>query len=278
VEIEWEAFPEGLRRDVDRYLHGLTRIRKSRTGQRIRPLKESTIRTRRAELQAVARTAVQTGEPIDKLDSLSELLAPDLVEKVLDAYWQKNGENPKLFTIDLAGRFLAIAKETKCLNEADCERLDEMRRDLEDRRQGGLTDKNVAFIRQVLSPGVWGRVIKLPIAMMAEARRQQHAPVRAGVMAQVAVAIAILSVAPLRLANLTAIRLGTNLIKPGGPGSDYWLTFPDHGVKNRVKIDYPLKEDVTRLIDKYVHTFRPTLLRGRLVLVRPADRIPPQPD
>jgi hypothetical protein len=73
VEIEWEAFPEGLRRDVDRYLHGLTRIRKSRTGQRIRPLKESTIRTRRAELQAVARAAVQTGEPIDKLDSLSEL-------------------------------------------------------------------------------------------------------------------------------------------------------------------------------------------------------------
>ena len=40
VEIEWEAFPEGLRRDVDRYLQGLTRIRKSRTGQRIRPLKE----------------------------------------------------------------------------------------------------------------------------------------------------------------------------------------------------------------------------------------------
>ena len=131
-----------------------------------------------------------------------------------------------------------------------------MRRDLEDRRQGGLTDKNVAFIRQVLSPGVWGRVLKLPIAMMAEARRQQHAPVRAAVMAQLAVAIAILSVAPLRLANLTAIRLGTNLIKPGGPGSDYWLTFPDHDVKNRVKIDYPLKEDVTRrpaqLIDAVV--------------------------
>jgi len=133
-----------------------------------------------------------------------------------------------------------------CWRSETSQIADEMRRDLEDRRQGGLTDKNVAFIRQVLSPGVWGRVLKLPIAMMAEARRQQHAPVRAAVMAQLAVAIAILSVAPLRLANLTAIRLGTNLIKPGGPGSDYWLTFPDHDVKNRVKIDYPLKEDVTR--------------------------------
>ena len=173
VELEWEAFPEGLRRDVDRYLEGLTRIRKSRTGQRIRPLKASTIRTRRAEFQAVARMAMKTGVPIDELNSLSALLVPDVAEKVLDAYWQKNGENPKLFTIDLACRFLAIAKETKCLNEEECERLDEMRRDLEDHRQEGLTDKNIAFLRQVLTPGVWGRVLKPPFAMMADARRQQ---------------------------------------------------------------------------------------------------------
>jgi Phage integrase family len=263
VEIAWEAFSEGLRRDVDRYLQGLTRIRKSRTGQRIRPLKESTIRTRRAELQAVARMAVKTGVAIAELDSLSALLAPDVAEKVLDAYWQKNGENPKLFTIDLACRFLAIAKETKCLNDKECERLDEMRRGLEDHRQEGLTDKNIAFLRQVLTPGVWERVLKLPFTMMAEARRQQaHGSVRAAVTAQLAVAIAVLSVAPIRLQNLTAIRLGTNLIKPGGPASDYWLAFPDYDVKNRVRLEFPLEQYLTRLIDEYVD-FRPTLLRGR---------------
>ena len=148
--------------------------------------------------------AVKTGVPIAKLDSLSALLAPDVAEKVLDAYWQKNGENPKLFTIDLARRFLAIAKETKCLNDEECERLDEMRRGLEDHRQEGLTDKNIAFLRQVLTPGVWERVLKLPFTMMAEARRQQaHGSVRAAVTAQLAVAIAVLSVAPIRLQNLT---------------------------------------------------------------------------
>src|SRR5262249_338823 len=56
VETLWENFPEGLRRDIELYLEGLTRVRRSRTGQRIRPLKPSTIRTRRAELQAAART------------------------------------------------------------------------------------------------------------------------------------------------------------------------------------------------------------------------------
>jgi integrase len=263
VELAWEEFPEGLRRDVDRYLEGLTRVRRSRTGQRIRPLKPSTIRTRRAELAAAVRMAVKVGVPISILTSMSALLAPDVVEKVLDAYWSRNGDNPKLFTIDLARRFLAIAKETKCLDDAACERLDEMRRDLEQHREGGLTDKNIALIRQVLTPGVWSRIVKLPQAMMTTARSQQsRAPLRAAVTAQLAVAIAILTVAPVRLANLTAIKLGINLIKPDGPDSNYWLVFPNYDVKNRVRLDYPLERYLTQLIDEYVHDFRPTLVRG----------------
>jgi hypothetical protein len=102
VALAWEAFPEGLRQDVDRYLEGLTRIRRSRIGQRIRPLKPSTIGTRRAEIQAAARMAVETGVSIETLTSLAALLAPDVAERILDAYWRRNGENPKLFTIDLA--------------------------------------------------------------------------------------------------------------------------------------------------------------------------------
>ena len=99
--------------------------------------------------------------------------------------------------------------------------------------------------------------------MVAARRQQQHAPLRAAVTAQLAVAIGILAAAPVRLANLTAIRLGINLIKPGGPASNYWLVFPDYDVKNRVKLQHPLKPYLTHLIDEYVHDFRPALLRGR---------------
>jgi integrase len=198
------------------------------------------------------------------LDSLSALLAPDTAEKILDAYWQKNGDKPKLYTIDLARRFLAIAKETKCLGEEECGRLSEIWHRLEDERlKPGLTDKNLDFLRRVLTPGVWSRVVKLPIAMMAKARRRRHAPIRAAVTAQMAVAIAILSVAPVRLANLTAIRLGTNLSKPDGPGSNYWLHFPPGETKNSVRLEFPLQTYLTRLIDEYIRDFWPVLLRGR---------------
>ena len=264
AEVAWEDFPEGFRRDVDQYLESLTRVRRNRTGQRIRPLRPSTIGRRRAELAAAARMAVKIGVPLEILSALSALLAPDVAEKVFDAYWARNGETPKLFTINLARWFVGIAKETKCLDEDACGRLEEMWQALEDHRQGGLTEKNIAFIRQVMTPGVWHRVVRLPGAMMASARAHQaHAPNRAAVTAQLAVAIAILSMAPVRLANLTSIRLGMNLSKPDGPDSDYWLHFPDYDVKNRVKLDYRLEGQVTKLIDEYVHDFRPTLLRRR---------------
>jgi len=216
VEIEWEEFPQGLTKDVDKYLDGLTKVRKSR-GRHIKPLRPSTIRARRAELQAAARVAVKIGVPIKKLDSLRSMLKPKVAEKILDAYWQKNGEKPKLYTIDLARRFVAIAKETKCLSERESEQLWEIWNRLNvERPEEGLTEKNLDFLRKVLTPGVWGRVVKLPFAMMEEARRQRHRPIRAAVIAQLAVAIAIEAVAPVRLENLTSIKLGANLNKPDG--------------------------------------------------------------
>jgi hypothetical protein len=226
VEIAWSDFPEGLRRDVDSYLEGLTKVRRNRKNQRVRPLKPVTLRTRRAELQGAARMAVKVGVPIENLNSLADLVAPEVAEQVLEAYCKKNGERPKLYTIGLAGRFLSIARETKCLNEADCERLNEMREVLDEERPEGFTDKNATLIRQVLAPDVWDRVINLPFWLMTETRRRRaRAPVQSAVMAQIAVAIAILTIVPVRIKNLTEIRLGLNLNKPGGPGSDYWLDF-----------------------------------------------------
>ncbi len=59
----WDSFPEALRGDIERYLSGLTKIRRGARGKRIRPCKLSTLRTRRAELQAFARMAVRQGCP-----------------------------------------------------------------------------------------------------------------------------------------------------------------------------------------------------------------------
>src|SRR5262249_59380643 len=82
TEVPWTEFPEGLRRDVDQYLQGLTKVRKGRSGRRIRPLKPTTIRQRRMELAAAARMAVKSGVPIRGLYSMLAVLSVGVVVQI----------------------------------------------------------------------------------------------------------------------------------------------------------------------------------------------------
>ena len=194
---------------------------------------------------------------------MAALLHPDVVERVIDAYWQKNGEEPNTSTIDLGKKLLRMARETGCLDQAALDRLDDMLIALEQHRREGLTPKNLKLVRQVLTDGVWSEVVSLPTTLMQQARfAKNHAPIKAAISAQLAAAVAILSFAPVRLGNLIRIELGQNLIKPGGPNTSYWLVFPNYDVKNRVDLNFKFDQPLTDLIDEYIHEFRPTLLRG----------------
>jgi integrase len=259
----WEQFPEDLRADFENYWDGLTKPRRGLRGQRIRPCQPATIRASRAALLAMARMAVRQGVPIEKLTSIAALVHPDVVERVIEAFWEKNGNEPKVWTIDLSWKVLRIARETGCLDQAALNRLDEIRVALEHYRRSGLTSKNLKLIRQVLTEGVWREVVSLPSVLMQQARSQRdHAPIKAAVTAQLAVAIAILTFAPIRLSNLAGIELGQNLIKPGGLNTPYWLVFPHYDVKNRVDLEFQFDRPLTDLIDEYIHNFRPVVLRG----------------
>jgi integrase len=263
TEPAWDAFPEGLRRDLDDYFAGLAKPHRTLNGKRIQPCSPGTIRYRMAELVAMARMAVRLGVPIESLTSLAALLHPDVVEKVIDAYWQKNGDEPNTGTIDLGKKVLRMARETGCLDQAALDRLDDMRAALEHHRREELTPKNLRLIRQVLTDGVWSEVTSLPNVLMQQARLDKdHAPIKAAVTAQLAAAIAILTFAPVRLSNLVSIELGQNLIKPGGLQTPYWLVFPHYDVKNRVDLNFKFDQPLTDLIDEYIHEFRPALLRG----------------
>jgi hypothetical protein len=263
AEPAWEAFPEGLRHDIDGYFAGLAKVHRTLRGKRIQPCSPTTIATRRAELVAMARMAVRLGVPIEHLKSLGALLHPDVVEKVIDAYWQKNGDEPTIATIDLGKKALRMARETACLEHAALDRLDDMRAALEQHRREGLTPKNLQLIRQVLTAGIWREVVSLPNVLMQQARlAKDHAPIKAAVSAQLAVAIGIETFAPIRLRNLIRNELGKNLIKPGGLNTPYWLVFPHYDVKNRVDLNFKFDQPLTDLIDEYVHEFRPTLLYG----------------
>lgn len=258
----WEAFPEQLRADIETYLLSLARSRRAVDGRRFRPCATSTIATRRRELIATVRAAVSAGIPLDDLSSLRELLRPDRVKVIIEHYWAKNGEIPRTYTIDLAIRIVSIARNMPGFDPAEFESLVDIRQALEPHRQKGLTEKNRTVVRKILHSDVWPKVIQLPRILMAKARsggsRQQPNALRA----QLGVAIAILTVAPVRMQSLATIQLGRNLVRPGGPDTPYLLTLQEHEVKNRVPLDFPLPAWVSQLIDEYIATHRPILMNS----------------
>ena len=75
---------------------------------------------------------------------------------------------------------------------------------------------------------------------------------------QVAVAVAILIVAPVRVANLASIHLDRHLIRTG---DGVRLFFVGSEVKNGAELDFPLPDWVVRLLDRYILEVRPALLR-----------------
>jgi integrase len=169
---------------------------------------------------------------------------------------------PATYTIDLSVRFHAHARQLGLSSEA-LESLGEFRANLEAKRSTRMTDKNTAVIRAIHSTEVWRKVVKLPEQLMQEARGlRPKAPARAALQAQLATAIAILIFAPVRIGNLVRTRIDENLIRPGGVEGPYWLRFPEHDVKNRVKLDYPLNPLITSIIDEYLSLHRPALLHG----------------
>lgn len=259
--VPWDQVPAGLRSDIDVLLKRRSKPRKSASGRRLRGCKPLDLIRRK--LEAAVRMAVRTGIPLDELSSLAALLHPDRSEAIIDAYWQAHGEQPGTYTIELAVLFLDLARSETDLDDEALARLQEMRALLEEHRRPGMTDKNMTLIRQVLATDTWAKVVALPHRILTEANALRGTqPVKAAVSAQLAIAISVLAMAPVRLQNLGTIRIGYNLVRPGGPSGLFHLIFAANEVKNEEPLEFPLNAQVSSMVDTFIHDYRPHLMRG----------------
>ena len=119
----------------------------------------------------------------------------------------------------------------------------------------------MAVIRAFKDPGNRARLKALPGQLFDEALAERDAPIQAAVKAEIALAIQILLVAPMRLANLAALNLEKNVVRVGGPEPTYHLVIPPEDVKNDQPLEYPLPKVVNEMLRLYLAIFRPRLCR-----------------
>ena len=123
-----------------------------------------------------------------------------------------------------------------------------------------MTDKNRAALRQLQGFEAQARLVQLPAVLFARLPANGPLPKRLAVQLQLALAIEILLVAPMRLRNLTRLELGRHLQQAGrGRGSHWAIVIPGEEVKNGQPIELPLPERSVRLLELYRQRVLPAL-------------------
>jgi integrase len=123
----------------------------------------------------------------------------------------------------------------------------------------GLTVKNRSRLRALDDPKTALALVQLPAKLMGLADREQQYPLRAARLAQTAVVIEILLMAPIRVGNLSTLDIERHLIRPSRTANTLHIVINSDETKNREPLEYPLPPGSIELIERYLARFRPAL-------------------
>ena len=260
--LPWSAFFPSFVADVEDHLALLSGQSLLDEDAPDRACKQSTIEHRRTCLRLAATAAVRESVAVEDLRALKDLVSPPTVRLILEHYVAKKDGVVASFVINLAERLYAIARFYVKAPELELRTLERYCIKLRRHRRPGLTAKNMAVIRKFKDPKNRERLKVLPGRLFDEALSERDAPVQAAVKAEIAMAIQILLVAPMRLANLAALHLDKNVVRVGGPEPAYHLVIPREDVKNDEPLEYPLPWVVNEMLGIYFKVFRPRLCRA----------------
>jgi integrase len=250
----WPTFPQSLRQDCDIWLDRLAG-RDLLEEAPFRPVRPGTLERREWQLRAFATALVLRGRDPATITCLKDLVEIAAYREGLRFFLERSGGKSTTAIVDLAGAMRAIARHHLRLDKDHLDRMTTKRLSIGRR---GLTEKNRKLLRQFDNPDNVAALLELPQKLIGIASRNRN--LRAGALqAQLAVAIEILIMAPIRLANLCALDLEQNLVRPRRRGKELHIAFPAEDVKNREPLEYPLPVPSVELIEHYLKESRPLL-------------------
>ena len=255
--LPWSVFPASLREDTDRWLAVLSGQDLLAASGPARPLKPLTVKTRREQVRWFASALVHRGRDPASLRTLSDLVPIDTVKDGLRFLLDRRGGKPTRHLQNMAYTLRSMAQWAG----AGADVLAEITRVRRRLSPGpiGLTQKNRTTLRQFDDPRNIDALLSLPTALLARARRRRGPPsLYAALDVQVAVAIELLLVAPVRIGNLVSVQLSRNLVQMRRNGPQH-LVFPSADVKNEEDLEFPLPAETTELVELYCSEFRPRL-------------------
>jgi integrase len=255
--LPWSTFPSSLKADVDRYLDRLAGRDLEEDGPR--PVRPATRELRERQLCGFASALVHKGRDPSSLKMLTDLVSLESFKTGLLFFLDRNGGKT---STSIENRAVFLKSVAKYAAKADTETLMKMGAIIRNKlavRRRGLTPKNRERLRQLDDPANAATLLCLPERLMKEARSNRLTARRAALQVQIAVAIEILIMAPIRIENLVKIDLDRHLVRPGRSRDRLHIVFVENEVKNETELHFPLPPESVVLLETYLRDYRPRL-------------------
>ena len=259
--LDWQDLPASLRADVEAF-HKASLEPDLTELKAWRPIKPSTVKNRDFMIRQLAAAEVARGIDKAELKSLADLFQRDRLSEGLRFFLARNDNQPNDQVRHLINLALVVGKRWSQLPKDQIDALSLLAREWR-QQQNGLTEKNRARLRQFADDKVIATFLGLPKRLMVKAKR---APLtyRSALKAQTALAIEILTFAPMRVGNLVQLDRHRHFHWARHDGKRLLhMVIPAQDVKNAVDLEYPLSPDVTAMLDTYMERFQPVLTRGQ---------------
>jgi integrase len=270
----WSHFPESFRQDVE----AMTQAAAAPDPLDVdahKPLRDATVEGRRRACRALASALIHRGRAPDAISSISDLVDAEVAREALRFFLERTGNRRSAHLRDLARLLYSLAKhwvyarhparttEEEEARRANLKVLDSIRRRLEPDRLG-MTDKNRSALRHFDDDQMFNRLLALPARIWRDHARGQQLNMPNLIRLQVAIAIEILTVAPIRRKNLVEVRIDRNLVWVGsGKHRRLHLYFAAKEVKNEAEIERVLPPETAAMLDRYLNEVRPLLQPGQ---------------
>jgi len=232
----------------------------------VRAVSDSTRKTREYQLLYFASALVEAGLDPNSLTSLDVLVSQENFEKGMRLLFDRKERQKTSHLGDIGGGLISLARHyvlpRNGTPETDRDTILARMRLIVSRVSQvaeGLTDKNLDRLMQFESPEAVGRFLNLPAELKREVESGKLPINQANSTADVALALEIAIMAPVRNSNLSQIKLDKNLIRYR---EGYLLTFQEEEVKNKQRLLFNLPPETCAMIDWYLKTIRANRLKG----------------
>jgi integrase len=254
------SYPPSLQEEIDRCLAPPRLQNRFALEGHWKILRASSIEKNRTYIRLALLALVDAGRPPETMTSLRCLLEPKAFETIIRRYLKDDEEQtPRPTAHNIASAIIGLADRYLGPGDADRALIAELRwlRKCLGPKPTGLTKKNRDLVLELTDRRLRQNLYELPDQLAASAARTS--PAQGYRAMQLAVAIGILLIAPIRISNLAALRFDRHLSRPGGPRSLWLIDIPEDEVKNRVRLIHELPNRVTTLLDRYRRDFRPRM-------------------